>query len=63
VPQTDGIGMDGMWWTVITLAAVAGWFEWVYRHDHKRGAAEKDPPAPSATDDINKVAAPEQPQN
>src|SRR2546423_2106300 len=28
VPQTDGIGMDEMWWTVITLTAVAGWFEW-----------------------------------
>ena len=46
MPQTDGIGIDEMWWTVITLTAVAGWFEWVYRHDRGRGKAEKSPPSP-----------------
>ena len=63
MPQTDGIGIDEMWWTVITLTAVAGWFEWVYRHDRGRGKAEKDSPDPSSPDDMNKVAEPEQSQN
>jgi len=33
-----------MWWTAITFAAVAAWFEWVYRHDKNRPAAKKDSP-------------------
>jgi len=24
-----------MWWTAITLAAVAAWFEWTYRRSRK----------------------------
>jgi len=32
-----------MWWTAITLGAVAAWFEWTYRRNRKSVAAqEKD---------------------
>jgi len=41
-----------MWWTVITLAGVAAWFEWTYRRNRKSSAEENAPPkTPDAAKD------------
>jgi len=43
-----------MWWTVITLAGVAAWFEWTYRRNRKSPSDEN---APSKTPDAAKDKA------
>jgi hypothetical protein len=35
-----------MWWTVVTFAAVATWFEWMYRKDRKNSGEGNEPHGP-----------------
>ena len=48
-----------MWWTAITLAAVAAWFEWQYRHDRK---AKPSGDVEVSTDQPQEALRPEQPE-
>jgi hypothetical protein len=42
--------MNSMWWTVVTFAAVATWFEWVYRKERKNPRAGSNFPAETPVD-------------
>jgi hypothetical protein len=43
-----------VWWTMISIAAVAGWFEWQYR----RGKAQKKSPKDEEEKDPGPPAKP-----
>ena len=55
-----GIGLIGMWWTAITFAAVAAWFEWQYRRDRK-GPPSGDVDV-STEDQPQEIEEPEKPE-
>ncbi|HKE32352.1 MAG TPA: hypothetical protein VKD65_11555 [Candidatus Angelobacter sp.] len=44
--------VNNMWWTAITLAAVAAWFEWTYRRSGKR--SEKNLPVEPSSEKARK---------
>ena len=49
-----------MWWTAITLGAVAAWFEWTYRRNRKAAAAQEKDKTEKASEEADKSVEPEQ---
>jgi len=47
-----------MWWTAITLGAVAAWFEWTYRRNRKALVAQEKDQTKKESEEADQSAEP-----